>query len=88
MRCKCRDCLYNVDGFCQDQSCIEIDEDGCCAAYAEKIVSLETVWAHPGSRRSETKPVGLEGHRNGVRETEENKAMIKMPIGGGNHERI
>lgn len=32
MRCKCRDCLYNVDGFCQDQSCIEIDEDGCCAA--------------------------------------------------------
>lgn len=41
MRCKCRDCLYNVDGFCQDQSCIEIDEDGCCAAYAEKIVSLE-----------------------------------------------
>ena len=31
MRCKCRDCLYNVDGFCQDQSCIEIDEDGCCA---------------------------------------------------------
>lgn len=30
MRCDCRECMYNKDGYCEDSSYVEIGTDGIC----------------------------------------------------------